>query len=106
MKLLEDTENVALKSGRINDGLLSVDLWYPRSGNELREVEVSLMDVRAADSIRVSYDFERDGYIVKQASTFEWAYEDKVCDEDWQEVAFIKAWARYKNPLDAPEETS
>jgi hypothetical protein len=31
---------------------------------------------------------------VKQAGKFEWATEDEVCDQDWQEVAFVKAWAR------------
>jgi gentisate 1,2-dioxygenase len=52
------------------------------------------MDVRAADSIRISYDHERDGWKIEQASTFEWEANDTVCDPDWQEVAFVQAWGR------------
>lgn len=75
--------------------VLSVDLWYPRVEPEsIDTIEVGLCDVRAADSIRISYDFERDGYVVKQASKFEWEAGDMVCDADWQEVAFIPAWQR------------
>jgi hypothetical protein len=71
-----------------------LDLWYPRTEGHPTHVEVGLVDVRAADSIRISYDFERDGWKIEQASTFEWAADDKVCDPDWQEVAFIQAWGR------------
>ncbi|MEK7093361.1 MAG: hypothetical protein AAB927_02645 [Patescibacteria group bacterium] len=70
-----------------------VDLEYPRSQEE-KYIEVGLMDVRAADSIRISYDFERDGWMIEQASIFEWGADDAVCDPDWQEVAFVQAWAR------------
>jgi hypothetical protein len=55
------------------------------------------MHVRAADDIRIHYDFERDGYVIEQASTFTWSIDDEECDPDWQEVAFIQAWAREKN---------
>lgn len=85
---------------RSHDGVLSVDIWYPRNGNNGRTadqpvaVEVGLIDVRAADSIRIHYDFERDGYVIRQASKFEWAADDEVCDPGWQEVAFIQAWGR------------
>jgi hypothetical protein len=71
-----------------------IDLWYPRVEGNPVFVEVGLMDVRAADSIRVSYDFERDGWKIEQASTFSWECDDAVCDPNWQEVAFVKAWAR------------
>ncbi|HYF35317.1 MAG TPA: hypothetical protein VD994_08525 [Prosthecobacter sp.] len=70
-----------------------VDLWYPRS-EPIKAIEVGLMDVRAADSLRIEYDFERDGYVIKQASRFSWPADDEVCDPDWQEVHFVKAWAR------------
>lgn len=78
-----------------------VDMWYPRcadGGARVAEVEVGLMDVRAADSILIQYDFERDGYSIKQASTFQLEGDDKVCDPDWQEVAFVKSWARDTTP--------
>ena len=74
----------------------SVDLWYPRVNDNIKYIEVGLMDVRAADNIRISYDFERDGYKIEQASIFQWEAGDIECNEDWQEVAFIQAWGREK----------
>ena len=76
---------------------INIPLWYPRS-SEIKKFEIELMDVRAADSIQVEYDFDRDGWKISQASTFEWSGDDTVeCDSDWQEVAFIKAWGRKKH---------
>ena len=59
-------------------------------------VEVDLMDTRAADSIRIVYDFERDGYSILQASMFVFGTDtpEEDRDEDWREVAFVKAWQR------------
>ena len=73
-----------------------VNLSYPRC-SEIKNVMVDLCDVRAADGILVSYDFDRDGWVIKQASTFEWGEDDETdCDPDWQEVAFVQAWGREK----------
>lgn len=74
-----------------------VCLEYPRNEGNPKFVEVDLMDVRAADGLRISYDFERDGWKVEQASTFSWEADDEKCDPDWQEVAFVQAWARKKD---------
>lgn len=71
-----------------------VYLMYPRVDDRPNAIQVALMDVRAADDIRITYDFERDGWVVMQASIFEWDADDDECDADWQEVAFVKAWAR------------
>ena len=78
----------------------TIDLFYPREDGNATELEIGLMDVRAADSILVSYDFERDGWSIKQASTFRWDVNDTICDPDWQEVAFVKAWGREKDDAD------
>lgn len=74
-----------------------IDLFYPRSG-QLKEIEVGLSDVRAADSILISYDFERDGYVIKQASGILESSDVDTNHEDFQEVAFVKAWGRHKDP--------
>jgi hypothetical protein len=75
---------------------VAVDILYPRN-NEVQAVQVGLSDVRAADNVRVSYDFERNGWVVQQASTFEWSGDAaEECDPDWQEVAFVPAWGRRK----------
>lgn len=80
---------------RVAQRVLNVELMYPRNDDvRVNTIEVGLSDVRAADSIRITYDFERDGWSVRQASTFEWPASDTICDADWQEVAFIAAWAR------------
>ncbi len=79
------------------EGQLSVDLCYPRiDDGRPSVVEVGLSDVRAADSIQISYDFSRDGWSIKQASTFEWDGNDPDMNEDWAEVSFIPAWGREK----------
>lgn len=75
-----------------------IDLFYPRADGNPSYVEVDLVSVRAADGIRISYDYERDGWVIEQASRFAWAHEevgpDGEVDEDWQEVAFVQAWQR------------
>ena len=73
-----------------------VELFYPRNEGQPKYLQLSLMEVRAADDIRISYDFERDGWVIEQASIFEWLPGDTVCDPDWAEVAFVRAWAREK----------
>jgi hypothetical protein len=77
---------------------VDVDLLYPRAAQgdpeRVQFISVGLSDVRAADNIRISYDFVRDGWKIEQGSKFEWGADDKVCDPDWQEVAFIQAWGR------------
>jgi hypothetical protein len=78
-----------------SEGTIYVSIEYPRNeDSKAKRVNVGLMDVRAADDILIEYDFERDGYVIKQASKFVWDADDPVCDQDWQEVAFVQAWAR------------
>ena len=81
---------------RIHNDTMYVDLWYPEVDGNPKYVDLDLMHVRAADSIRIHYDFERDGWAIEQASTFSWPSSDPECDPDWQEVAFVQAWAREK----------
>ena len=78
-----------------------IELFYPRSDGAVNAIEVGLCDVRAADSLRIEYDFNRDGWSIKQASIFEWDVDDKVCDPGWQEVAFVRAWALSGSPGDS-----
>lgn len=94
-RVLKDTAQMILSESRQYGDELHIDLWYPDVPNsDVSKLVIGLMDVRAADDIRVSYDKDRDGWKIEQASIFEWDADDKVCDPDWQEVAFIQAWAR------------
>jgi hypothetical protein len=61
---------------------------------------LGLSHTRSADDIRIKYSADRDGWIIEQASVFEWGKDDVICDPDWQEVAFISAWAREKKEVD------
>lgn len=72
---------------------IKAELEYPRLEGRPKFIEIGLMDVRAADSIRVSYDFGRDGWVIEQASKFAWGAREDV-DPDWKEVAFVQAWER------------
>jgi hypothetical protein len=73
--------------------IVGVELQYPRcEDGRPTAVEINLCDVRAADGLLISYDFDRDGWVVKQASRFEWEAGDTVCDPGWKEVAFVQAW--------------
>jgi hypothetical protein len=75
----------------------SVDLSYPEIyQDEKTTIEISMCHVRAADSIRISYDADRDGWVIEQAAVFEWPVDDPVCDPGWAEVAFVEAWGREK----------
>lgn len=92
---MSDKDTILKESTVVGDEL-HIDLWYPDvRGTEIRKFVIGLMDTRAADSIRVSYDKDRDGWKIEQASTFEWKADDEECDPDWQEVAFIQAWDRH-----------
>lgn len=87
-----DTKDVVIRGDTA-----CLDIWYPEQ-REVKYVSVGLMAVRAADNIRISYDFDRDGWKIEQASRFGWNCADAVCDPDWQEVAFVQAWARQETP--------
>lgn len=95
----EKDDMILSQAQQIGDEM-HIDLWYPRNETSpVKSLVIGLMDVRAADSIRVSYDFERDGWKIEQASTFEWEGDAaELCDPDWQEVALVEAWGREKTP--------
>ena len=74
---------------------LHVTPTYPALPNKvIRFVVFNQESVRASDGIRISFDYDRDGYKIEQASRFAWRADDEACDPDWQEVAFIPAWGR------------
>jgi hypothetical protein len=74
-----------------------IELIYPEIyTKEKTTLEVSMCHTRAADSVRISYDSDRDGWVIEQASIFSWDKDDSICDPDWQEVSFIQAWGRAK----------
>jgi hypothetical protein len=94
--------NCGAKGGRVMDvrDNVNIDWYYPNIYKEkgpLNYIEIGLMHVRASDNIRIKYDSDRDGWVIEQSSIFEFDVDDNICDEDWQEVSFIKAWGRELN---------
>jgi hypothetical protein len=78
-----------------------ITLEYPRL-NDVDTLEIDLCDVRASDGIRITYDFDRDGWVMWQPKGVEMMHCD-ACDvhlmnskgeEEWVEVAFAKSWAK------------
>lgn len=90
---VDEKAKMILSDCQVHNDILNIPLYYPRN-EEIKKIEVELMDVRAADSILVEYDFLRDGWLISQASKFQWDEGDEECDPDWQEVAFIESWGR------------
>lgn len=82
----------------VHGATLHANLWYPRLEGAINAVEVGLVDVRAADDIRISYDFDRDGWLIEQASIFDWGVNDANPDQGWKESAFIPAWGKVEKP--------
>lgn len=70
---------------------ICVELWYPRSDDRPDEINIDLVDVRASDGIKVSYDFDRDGWVVKQEKYKQENGHSQNTGE-WLEVAFVQSW--------------
>lgn len=87
-----DTTDVAVRP----DGKTAcIDLWYPRCDDRPEYLEVGLVDVRAADGIRLHYDFDRDGFVVEQPKPIVEKVDETGCihcGEEWIEVGFFQSW--------------
>jgi hypothetical protein len=86
------SEKEPLATTKIDGDTIRADLWYPHT-EPVKHVEIGLVDVRASDGIRVTYDFERDGWVICQPTKLCWACDDENPDMGWKEVAFVKSWA-------------
>ena len=75
-----------------DDDVVSVELLYPRSDGRPKHVIVGMECTRATDGFRTHYDFDRDGWVIEQASRFSFADGEEI-DPGWKEVAFVKSWA-------------
>lgn len=95
-KLGKDVLEVSVSHNPVIGKYCRIELWYPRI-SDIKAVHVGLSDVRAADDVRIEFDYARDGWSIKQASIFQWETPDEICDSDWQEVSFIQAWGRKKD---------
>lgn len=74
-----------------------VELWYPRVDDRPNGVRVDLVDVRAADGIWITYDFQRDGWVIQQEvfkhrDQHGCVYNMPGEEPELREAAFIPAW--------------
>jgi hypothetical protein len=89
-----------MEAPRVYGDTVYFDLWYPRSKDRPTYLQLGLADVRVSDDIRISYDFERDGWKIEQSSGWD---DVEGTDGDWQEVAFVQAWGRYPHDMENVE---
>lgn len=88
---MKEIDKLRKLESRVYGRTLSLDLFYPREPDLINEIQIGLCDVRAADSLRISYDFARDGWVIRQQESLG---KGKDPDEgEWREVYFAEAWA-------------
>lgn len=71
---------------------IRVELAYPGEPARPSAVVVELIDVRAADDLNITYDYARDGWVIRMASFREDAEGEFQAVDPLVEVAFLPAW--------------
>ena len=86
----------AIKDGRVDCAsrweTFIVELSYPRLEWKIKRIAVWLSDVRAADSMLIEFDFDRNGYSIKmdKMKYFDnWDLPELLIEDE--EIAFIPA---------------
>jgi len=70
-----------------------IEPTYPNiSTCGVKFIEVNQESVRASDGIRLTYDYDRDGWSIMQPTKLCWSGDDAVCDMGWTETAFVQSW--------------
>lgn len=87
---------------QVRGNVAHYDIWYPRS-SDVDTAQIGLVCVRASDDIRVTFDFDRDGWSIQQEVSV-----DEPCGTcsyatgEWVEVYFAPAWALRRGAADSP----
>ena len=81
LRLMELEENLGLDEYEKDGDLGRLTIFYPNVEGNTQEVDIDFMDVRVIYGIRVSFDFDRNGWVIKQ-------HVDYSMDE-WEETDFI-----------------
>lgn len=89
MEISNDIENVKFRNADIytleEENVLALDLYYPKH-EQFDTIQLDIVSVRGTDDIRISYDFDRNGWSIKKRF-FKQVYTHEV--EYWDEVTFI-----------------
>ena len=81
-----------------SDDHLHFDLYYPQHSS-IKNFIVGLMDTRATDEIRISFNHERNGWVIEQPTVSQWEVGEEP-DPVWKEVAFINPWGSDKRMME------
>lgn len=54
---------------------------------------IDLVDVRAANTLIVHFDFDRDGWVLESPTKMGWAPGEDTLDERLEEVGFVPAYS-------------
>lgn len=57
-----------------------------------RYVRIDLDDVRAANTLIVHFDFDRDGWVLEAPTKMAWGPDEDSLDEHLEEVGFVPAY--------------
>lgn len=68
-----------------------IDLWYPRTEASARFLHIGLVDVRSAGDLRISFDFERNEWIIEQQLATDTGT-GIIEEHGWRETAALPAW--------------
>jgi len=66
-----------------------LDWYYPEIYENQNYIEIDMIHTRGSDGIRVEYESERDGFVIKQPV---WKDGNIV---KWIEVSFCESWKYY-----------
>ena len=66
------------------DNILDVCLMYPTQ-NEINMIELDVCAVRVTNPVRITYDFERNGWSILQQTSFD----EDIGESQWSEKAFL-----------------
>lgn len=74
---------------------LDISLTYPEiTKTGCRYVHVNQESTRASDGVRLSYDYDRDGWsIQQQVQVDHGGLIDTPNPDEWIEVAFVRSWS-------------
>ena len=82
---------------------IRVDLEYPRMEDKKDFVLLQLMDVRAANALIISYDFDRDGWVIA-SNLYDPDIDAWIDQPDIpREVSFIPSWPTAYDKQEAAE---
>lgn len=85
----------------LSEDTIHAELWYPRVAGNRTKITVGLSDVRAADDLAITYDFDRDGWSISREVKIQ---RDGYMEDtgQWVEVSFVAAWTEPAPWVDGP----